>query len=49
MSKSTTRQKVECLQGWMNSVIKKQPLVKKRIVHASTTSLDDAIREALKK
>jgi hypothetical protein len=49
MSKSTTRQKVECLQGWMNSVIKKQPQVKKRIVHASTTSLDDALREALKK
>ena len=49
MSKATTRQRVECLQGWMNSVIKKQPQVKKRIVHASTTSLDEVMRDALKK
>jgi len=49
MSKSTTRQKVECLQGWMNHVIKKQPQVKKRIVHTSTISLDEVMRDALKK
>ncbi len=47
MSKATTRQRVECLQGWMNSVIKKQPQVKKRIVHTSTTSLDEVMRDAL--
>jgi len=48
MSKSTTRQKVECLQGWMNS-LGKNPIVNKRIVHEAKVSLDQIMRDALKK
>lgn len=45
MSKSTTRQKVECLQGWLNRLPKK-PLIKTRV---EKTSLDQIVRETFKK
>jgi len=48
MSKTSTRQRVECLQGWMNSLGKKSP-VKQRVVRESKVSLDQIMRDALKK
>jgi len=43
MSKNTAKQRAECMQGWLASVKRQQP-VKKRIVHESKISLDEILR-----
>jgi hypothetical protein len=44
MSKSTTRQKVECMQGWL-ATLKRKPITKVRHVRESKISLDEILRE----
>ena len=43
MSKNTAKQRAECMQGWLASVKRPQP-IKKRIVHESKISLDEIMR-----
>jgi hypothetical protein len=43
MSKNTAKQRAECMQSWLASVKRPQP-IKRRIVHESKISLDEILR-----
>ena len=43
MSKNTAKQRAECMQGWLATVKRPQP-IKKRILHESKISLDEILR-----
>jgi hypothetical protein len=45
MSKSTTRQRVETLQGWLAFITRTTPKKTTRVSHESKPSLDQIMRE----